>query len=109
MSPFARRRGEARAGAPRAGVEPCPHPGLTAVDELGALRTQAGKPYTVFSPFHRTWLEAARGATCSAAPRELPALPSALAKGRIPSLESLGLEQEVDEPRPGARPPAASG
>ena len=35
------------------------------------------------------------------APRTLPALPSGLAKGRLPSLDSLGLEQEVSEPPPG--------
>ena len=35
------------------------------------------------------------------APRELPPLASAIAKGRLPSLESLGLEQEVDDPARG--------
>jgi len=35
------------------------------------------------------------------APRQLPALPSGLARGEIPSLASLGLEQEVDEPPKG--------
>ena len=35
------------------------------------------------------------------APRELPPLPSVVAKGRIPSLQALGLEQEVVEPPPG--------
>ena len=35
------------------------------------------------------------------APREMPPLPSGLAKGRLPSLDSLGLKQEVEEPAVG--------
>jgi len=83
-----------------AGIELHAHPGLAAVDDLGALSTGAGKPYSVFSPFHRTWQQCQRRAV-QGAPRELPALPSKIAKGRIPSLASLGLEQEVAEPPPG--------
>ena len=64
------------------------------------IETKAGKPYTVFSPFHRTWLEAPRRDVL-AAPRRLPPLPAKLAKGRLPSLEALGLTQEVSDPAPG--------
>jgi deoxyribodipyrimidine photo-lyase len=46
VSPFARRRDAAVGG------EACE--GNYVVDP-GALSTQAGKPYTVFSPFHRAW------------------------------------------------------
>jgi deoxyribodipyrimidine photo-lyase len=35
------------------------------------------------------------------APSRMPPLPSKLAKGRLPSLRSLGLEQQVSEPAPG--------
>ncbi|HSJ16650.1 MAG TPA: deoxyribodipyrimidine photo-lyase, partial [Solirubrobacterales bacterium] len=98
VSPFARRRDDrVRARLKRAGVRLVAHPGLNPIDDLGALRTRAGKPYTVFSPFHRAW-EAEPRREVARAPRRLPALPSRLAKGRIPSLASLGLEQEVDEP-----------
>ena len=98
VSPFARKRGErTRAALQRAGVELVAHPGLNAVDDVGALRTQAGKPYTVFTPFHRTW-ERHERREVRGAPRSLPPLPGRLAKGRVPSLEELGLEQEVEQP-----------
>ncbi|MBN1530346.1 MAG: deoxyribodipyrimidine photo-lyase [Thermoleophilaceae bacterium] len=97
VGPFARRRMDALA---RAGLEAVAHPGVAVVDDLGEVRTQAGGPYTVFSPFHRRWLEEPRRVVLGA-PRTLPPLPSGVAKGRLPSLESLGLEQEVEEPPPG--------
>ena len=93
VGPFARRRD-------RGIGELVAHPGLNVVDEVEALCTQQGRPYTVFSPFHRTWLGAPRRAVLRA-PQELPPLPSSVTKGRIPSLRSLGLEQEVSDPLPG--------
>jgi deoxyribodipyrimidine photo-lyase len=99
--PFARRRLErVRRALQRADVQPHAHPGLHAVDDLTALRTNNGKPYTVFSPFHRSWLEVPRRELLGR-PRKLPSLPSGLAKGRIPSLSDLGLGQEVSDPPPG--------
>ncbi len=101
ISPFARRRGEhTREALAGAGVELHAHPGLNVLDDVGSPRTQSGKPYTVFTPFHRSWEQQERRAVLGA-PRSLPALPSGLAKGRIPSLDSLGLRQEVAEPPPG--------
>jgi deoxyribodipyrimidine photo-lyase len=100
VSPFARRRGErARESFEQAGVKLHAHQGLNAVD-VRLIETRQGKPYTVFSPFHRNWLEVERRPLLEA-PREMPALPSRLTKGRIPSLESLGLVQEVAGPAPG--------
>ena len=96
--PFARRRIERVTGA--VGVESFAHPGLHAVDDLGAVRTQAGKPYTVFSPFHRSWLGAPRRAVIGR-PREVGSLPTGVRVGRLPSLGSLGLAQEVSEPMKG--------
>lgn len=84
----------------RSSVEIHAHPGVGAIDDLGALRTRAGTPYTVFSPFHRAWLDEPRRPVL-AAPRRLPALPSRLPKGRVPPLRALGLEQEVLEPPSG--------
>jgi deoxyribodipyrimidine photo-lyase len=101
VSPFARRRGE-RVAAALDGLdgELHAHPGLYVADAPGAVRTKAGKPQTVFGPYHRAWLEAGRREVLGA-PRRLPPLPGGLAKGRIPSLASLGLEQEVQRPAPG--------
>jgi deoxyribodipyrimidine photo-lyase len=97
-NPYARRRGELVArGLRDAGVEPVPHPGLYAVDDVRAVRTRAGEPYTVFSPFHRAWLELERRPVLDA-PRALSPLPPKTAKGRIPALDALGLEQEVTAP-----------
>ena len=99
--PFARRRMERVWRAlQKEGVEPHAHPGLHAVDDLTKLRTKNGKPYTVFSPFHRNWLQTPRRELIGR-PRKLPKLPSGLAKGSIPALADLGLEQEVSDPLPG--------
>lgn len=101
VTPFARSRGERVRGAMQgSGVELHGHPGLGAIDELGAPRTQAGGPYTIFTPFHRAWERETRREVLGA-PRELAPLPSRLAKGRIPSLRALGLKQEVASPPPG--------
>jgi deoxyribodipyrimidine photo-lyase len=98
VTPFARARGaRVRSALEGSGVELHGHPGLGAIDELGAPRTQAGKPYTIFTPFHRTWERESRREVLGA-PRKLPPLPSRLTKGRIPSLHALGLEQEVASP-----------
>ncbi len=99
--PFARRRMErVWRVLQKGGVEPHAHPGLHAVDDLTRLRTKNGKPYTVFSPFHRNWLQTPRRELIGR-PRTLPTLPSGLDKGRIPTLADLGLEQEVSDPLPG--------
>jgi deoxyribodipyrimidine photo-lyase len=81
VSPFARRRADAVRRA-----LPCPlelHPGVAAVDDLAAIRTQAGGPYTVFSPFERTWLQEPRRVVLDA-PAPRPALPERL-RGALPS------------------------
>ncbi len=98
VSPFARDRGRRVAQAVEIDLQA--HPGLYATDDPGAIHTKAGKPQTVFSPYHRAWLDDPRREV-RGAPRKLPPLPSRLAKGRIPSLAGLGLEQEVDGPLPG--------
>jgi len=106
VSPFSRERGRlCRKTFEPAGIEAVDHPGLFAVDQLREIRTQQGKPYTVFSPFYKNWLTVPRR-DVSEAPRELPPLPSKLAKGGLPSLESLGLAQEVTEPAKGGEPEA---
>jgi deoxyribodipyrimidine photo-lyase len=101
VSPFAARRDERvrRALADR-GVELHAHAGLNAVDNVTAVCTNDGRPYTVFSPFHRRWEQQPRRDLLGA-PGELPALPSKLRAGPLPALGDLGLESNVEEPLPG--------
>jgi deoxyribodipyrimidine photo-lyase len=96
VSPFARQRG--RRVHEGAGLRLHACPGLTIVDDVGAIETGAGGPYTVFSPFHRRWTGEPRRDVLGA-PRKLPG--PRLGGDGIPSLEELGLRQEVDEPLPG--------
>ena len=84
----------------RSGVEVHAHPGSARSTTRGA-RTRAGTPYTVFSPFHRDWLDNA--APGSSAPRRLAAAVTA-PKGRMPSLRAWALEQEVVGPPDGGEP-----
>ena len=95
VSPFARDRG--RRVHERAGLRLHACPGLTVVDDVGALETTTGGPYTVFSPFHRRWEREPRRAVLGA-PRKLdgPRL-----DGAIPSLDELGLRQVLEDPMPG--------
>jgi deoxyribodipyrimidine photo-lyase len=101
VTPFARARDHrVREALGRVGVQLHEHPGLGVIDCVAAPRTQAGKPYTVFSPFQRSWEKEPRRQVLGA-PSKLPKLPAGLGKDPIPSLDSLGLKQEVDEPPPG--------
>jgi deoxyribodipyrimidine photo-lyase len=76
------------------------HPGLFALDDLDEIRTTDGRPYTVFTPFHRAWVRTPRRARHDA-PRRLPSLPEDLEPGQLPELSDLGLRQEVEDPMPG--------
>ena len=88
--PFARAR--ARAVRSSLGARLRARPGLHAVDDLAWA-----KAYKVFSPFHRAWAQVPRRPVL-AGPPELPALPSRLRVGRVPSLTALGLESDVTDP-----------
>jgi deoxyribodipyrimidine photo-lyase len=89
-----------------AGVRAKPRGGAYVVD-VSKPRSQAGKPFTVFSPFHRRWLDLERR-TIHRAPSELPALPSSLRKGRVPSLDALDIDgQDLAEPFCAPGEPAA--
>jgi deoxyribodipyrimidine photo-lyase len=98
VGPFARRRQrEVRSALADGGIDAIGHPGLFCVDSLREIRTGAGGPYTVFTPFHRNWLSQPR--------RDVLRMPSSLPPpgarrdfGRLPSLRSLGLESEVSDP-----------
>jgi len=74
----------------RAGVEAVPGPG-TFVADIDHPRTSGGRPFTVFTPFHRAWAALERRPV-HRAPRGLPPLPRGLDRGAIPSLRELGLD-----------------
>lgn len=97
VSPFARRRQEQVRHALGPEVTFHAHPGLFVVDRLDAIRTQGGDPYTVFTPFARTWAHQARRRVLGA-PRSLPRPPSRPAAGRLPRLGELGLQQQCEAP-----------
>ncbi|HEY1519615.1 MAG TPA: deoxyribodipyrimidine photo-lyase, partial [Solirubrobacteraceae bacterium] len=96
VSPFARARDACVKSALEVPFRQ--HPGTFVVDDLDAIRTTAGNPYSVFTPFHRKWAELPRREK-RGAPRSLPPLPEAIDPGPLPSLADLGLTQEVEEPR----------
>ncbi len=96
LGPFARARDARVSRALGAPVNE--HPGTFVVDDLDAIRTTAGTPYTVFTPFYRAWARATRREPLGAA-RKLPPLPNSLDPGSLPSLADLGLTQEVEDPR----------
>jgi deoxyribodipyrimidine photo-lyase len=108
VTPFARARGRGVAEAlADMEVELHAHPGQYVADVPGDVRTKSGTPQTVFGHYYRAWLDDGRREVVPA-PRGLPPLPSGLAKGRIPSLSGLGLEQEVDDPAAGGESAARS-
>jgi len=103
VSAFARDRDRRRAAAAQAmGATVHEHPGVFALDDLDAIRTTAGDPYTVFTPFHRSWAWGARRRT-TGAPRALPPLPRGVRTGTLPQLGDLGLSQEIEDRRRRAR------
>ncbi|HEX3834343.1 MAG TPA: deoxyribodipyrimidine photo-lyase [Solirubrobacteraceae bacterium] len=101
VGPFARRRQqEVKRALEQRHVKVIAHPGLFAVDGLEAIRTSAGDPYTVFTPFYTKWLSQPRREVVGV-PRSLPAPGTRTAAGTLPTLGSLGLEQELSDPMPG--------
>jgi deoxyribodipyrimidine photo-lyase len=101
VGPFARRRqAQVKRALSDAGVRAVAHPGLFAVDQLEPIRTGAGNPYTVFTPFYRTWLGQPRREVLRA-PRWLRSPGSEVASGRLPTLAELGFTPELTDPAPG--------
>jgi deoxyribodipyrimidine photo-lyase len=97
VSPYARGRDsrvtEALAAA---GVAAQPSTGGYCID-VSRPRTRGGTPFRVFSPFARAWANAARREV-GRAPRSMPALPSSVRRGRVPSPAALGLPSDVSAP-----------
>lgn len=75
-----------------AGVEARPGPGNFVAD-VGKPRTQGGKPYTVFTPFHRVW-EGLERRTVHDVPESIQ-LPAKARRGRLPTLSELGLADDL--------------
>src|SRR5215218_143327 len=78
-----------RAALQQAGVGAVPGPGNFVAD-IGRPRTNAGRPFTVFTPFHRAW-SALERRTVHRAPSKLPVLPHGLDRGELPRLADLDL------------------
>jgi len=99
-SPYEAIRGrQVRAALEQDGVTGHAHPGVSVVDDVRAIRTGQGRPYTVFTPFYRNWDGIRRRAVLD--PPTRIDMPAKVRHGRVPSLASLGLEQEVAEPARG--------
>jgi deoxyribodipyrimidine photo-lyase len=88
-----------RAALEQAGVTGHAYPGASVVDDVRAIQTGQGRPYTVFTPFYRNWERVSRRPVLDA-PKRIE-MPARTRHGRVPSLASLGLEQEVAEPARG--------
>jgi deoxyribodipyrimidine photo-lyase len=89
VSPFARQRDHAVAQALRSASSALKlGPGTFVADELAAVATGSGTPYTVFTPFYKRWLALPRR-TVNDAPRRLPGLPPTLASSELPELGEL--------------------
>ena len=101
VGPFARKRDRRVGRALRdARIEACAHPGLLVPEDVGSIRSDAGQPYTVFTPFHRRWGSRPRRRPLQP-PSSLPGLQRGVASGKLPPLSALKLEQEVEHPLPG--------
>jgi deoxyribodipyrimidine photo-lyase len=95
--PYEATRGRrVRAALEEAGVTGHAHPGVSVVDDVRAIQTGQGRPYTVFTPFYRNWERVSRRPVLN--PPKRIDLPAKTRPGQVPSLASLGLEQEVAEP-----------
>lgn len=90
-SPFAHRRDQAVTDElVRRHVTEVAHPGAYVVDDPSDVVTKDGRPYTVFSPFARTWLDMPRRARVRA-PEKL-SLPHDVESDPLPTLAEVGLE-----------------
>jgi len=85
LSPYARRR-----DAEIAAVLPLELASGVTVHHPSRVLTRQAKPYTVFTPFYRTWrsLPAPRPEDCIPAPARIPSLPPAAGGTTLPALES---------------------
>jgi deoxyribodipyrimidine photo-lyase len=90
--PAARRRDELVAGKLSVPLEIC---GYETLRKPGSIRSGAGGPFQVYSPFARAVLAGFEPSPLTAAPRNLPPVPEEVAAQsvKIPSLDELGLRR----------------
>jgi deoxyribodipyrimidine photo-lyase len=88
-SAYAQRRDRRVARALGGEIELVACGGIGCVD-IASLESGAGRPYSVFTPFHRAWIDAPRRAI-ERAPRQLSA-PGVPRKGRPPPARQLGVD-----------------
>ena len=94
-TPFGRRRdAQVATDLETTGIKLIAHPGLTIMSRLDQLvAASSGRPYTVFSPFHRSWQQLERRPVLLA-PTAL-SIPTSLDLGSLPTLSELGLDDTV--------------
>lgn len=93
FSPFARNRDRlVEAALAEVDIAAHSHPGATIVDRPDEIRSGQGRPYTVFSPFNRTWQEIPRR-PAEERPTSLN-LADGIDPGTMPNLAGLGLEAD---------------
>ena len=103
VSGFARARDARVAAALRGrGVEAIACGGNHVVDDVAAVRTRAGGPYRVFSPFWRTWRELPRRPALGG-PTALPAASGLRSEPLPPARDDLGLHPRRARRARGAR------
>jgi deoxyribodipyrimidine photo-lyase len=107
VGPFARgRQNQVKRAMREAAVTVHPHPGLFAVDGLEPIRTGAGGPYTVFTPFYRNWSTQPRRGVLDM-PGSFPSPGARVEAGELPRLAGVGfIEHELSDPMPGGEPAA---
>ncbi len=84
----------------RDGVDARRAPGLFALDTLEPMRTGPGSPYTVFTPFYRTWLRRPRRPTCRARREHCRRPAAGRSAARCPRSRRSGSSRSVT-PAPG--------
>jgi deoxyribodipyrimidine photo-lyase len=103
VSPFAQYRDRATAEAlENSGANLRLLPGVFVVDDLTAIRTGAGTPYAVFTPFHRRWLRESRRPVLGA-PGGMPPVPDELASEDLIELGQLPPESRFTPGESAAR------
>jgi deoxyribodipyrimidine photo-lyase len=101
VGPYARRRdAEVSKALAACDVDLVLHPGTFVVDDPAAIRTGDGGPYSVFTPYHRSWERAPRREPLPK-PGSLPGLPAGVSTDPIPTLEALCLSQPLSDPPAG--------
>lgn len=103
VSAFARRRDRATAQAlDRSGARLRLRPGCFVVDDPAAIMSAAGTPYTVFTPFHRRWLNEPRRRVVPA-PARISEVPAGVTGVELPALGELPRESDFPPGEAAAR------